>query len=213
MDNMQRTTRNEGCYKMIVFVTKNSTIKQDTILDIHRHKDSTETKRAYFCIEQFLIPHFTTSEMVEKSSAVFQKCIRYFGNRFSVPSNPYSPILNLMLEIISHTYKGFLYYGEFVPVLFFFNRAPPHECLLGKRRYSSTHSLTTALGRGEWSASRPSSFTARERAPGTHWIGGWLGPRAVLVAVVDRLDVTKTVTYFAFFIYLSFFIFFLFPSS
>jgi hypothetical protein len=21
-------------------------------------------------------------------------------------------------------------------------------------------------------------FTARERAPGTHWIGGWVGPRA-----------------------------------
>jgi len=24
-------------------------------------------------------------------------------------------------------------------------------------------------------------FTPRERAPGTHWIGGWVGPRAVLV--------------------------------
>jgi hypothetical protein len=26
----------------------------------------------------------------------------------------------------------------------------------------------------------------RERAPGTHWIGGWLGPRAVLDPVVKR---------------------------
>jgi hypothetical protein len=49
--------------------------------------------------------------------------------------------------------------------------------------YSSTHSLTSALG-GEWSASRPSRFTPRERIPGTNWIGGWVDPRAVLDAVV-----------------------------
>jgi hypothetical protein len=34
--------------------------------------------------------------------------------------------------------------------------------------------LTSALARGEWSASRPSRFT-----PGTHWIG-WMDPRAGL---------------------------------
>jgi hypothetical protein len=44
--------------------------------------------------------------------------------------------------------------------------------------YSSNHSLTSVLGGGEWSASRPGSFTPRERAPGTHWIGGWVDPRA-----------------------------------
>jgi hypothetical protein len=32
----------------------------------------------------------------------------------------------------------------------------------------------------------PAAFPLRERAPGTHWIGGWLGPRAVLDAVVKR---------------------------
>jgi hypothetical protein len=32
----------------------------------------------------------------------------------------------------------------------------------------------------------PGHFTPRERAPGTHWIGGWVGPRAVLEAVVKR---------------------------
>jgi hypothetical protein len=52
--------------------------------------------------------------------------------------------------------------------------------------YSSTHSLTSALDRGEWSASRPGRFTPRERAPGTHWIRGWVGPRAVLDTVVKR---------------------------
>jgi hypothetical protein len=39
---------------------------------------------------------------------------------------------------------------------------------------------------GEWSASRPSHFTRKERSTGTHWIGGWVGPRAVLDAVVKR---------------------------
>jgi hypothetical protein len=39
---------------------------------------------------------------------------------------------------------------------------------------------------GELSASRPGRFTSRERAPDTHWIGGWVGPRAVLDAVVKR---------------------------
>jgi hypothetical protein len=34
-------------------------------------------------------------------------------------------------------------------------------------RYSSTHSLASALRGGEWSASRPGRFTPRERAPGT----------------------------------------------
>jgi hypothetical protein len=46
--------------------------------------------------------------------------------------------------------------------------------------YSSTHFLTSALDAGEWSASRPRRFNPRERAPGTHWIGGWVGPRRVL---------------------------------
>jgi hypothetical protein len=38
----------------------------------------------------------------------------------------------------------------------------------------------------EWTASRPGRFTPKERAPGTPWIGGWVGPRAVLDAVVKR---------------------------
>jgi hypothetical protein len=43
--------------------------------------------------------------------------------------------------------------------------------------------LTTALDGGEWSASRPGRFTPEERTPGTHWIGGWVGPRVGLDAV------------------------------
>jgi len=47
--------------------------------------------------------------------------------------------------------------------------------------------LTSALDGGEWSASRPGRFTPRERARGTYWIGGWVGPRAVLDAVVNNI--------------------------
>jgi hypothetical protein len=57
---------------------------------------------------------------------------------------------------------------------------------IGEWRYSSTHSLTSALDGDEWSASCPSLFTPKGRAPATHWIGGWVGPRAVLDMVVKR---------------------------
>jgi hypothetical protein len=43
--------------------------------------------------------------------------------------------------------------------------------------------MTSALDGGEKSASSPCRFNSRERAPGTHWIGGSVGPRAGLDAV------------------------------
>jgi hypothetical protein len=67
-----------------------------------------------------------------------------------------------------------------------FSWAPRHEDVLGEWRYGSTHSLTSALDGSEWSASRPGRFTPKGRIPGTHWIGGWVGPRAVLDAVVKK---------------------------
>jgi hypothetical protein len=48
---------------------------------------------------------------------------------------------------------------EVVPVLLFLNWEPRHEGVLGEWRYSSTHSLTSALDGGEWLASRPGRFT------------------------------------------------------
>jgi hypothetical protein len=59
------------------------------------------------------------------------------------------------------------------------------KAYLGVEVYLHTF-LTSALDRSEWPASRPGHFTPRERVPGTHWIGGWVGPRAVLEAVVKR---------------------------
>jgi hypothetical protein len=45
--------------------------------------------------------------------------------------------------------------------------------------------LTSALVGGEWSASRP-----KETAPDTHWIGGWVGPKAGLDAKEKRKSFT-----------------------
>jgi hypothetical protein len=52
----------------------------------------------------------------------------------------------------------------------------------GEWRYSAT----LAVDGGEWSASRTCRFTSKEGAPGTHWIGGSVSPRAVLDAMVKR---------------------------
>jgi hypothetical protein len=46
--------------------------------------------------------------------------------------------------------------------------------------------LTSALAGGEWSVSLPCHFTPGERAPGTHWIGGWVNPRADMDNVGKR---------------------------
>jgi len=46
--------------------------------------------------------------------------------------------------------------------------------------------LTSAPDGGEWSASRTGRLTLGERTLGTHWIGGWMGPRAGLAAVAKR---------------------------
>jgi hypothetical protein len=45
--------------------------------------------------------------------------------------------------------------------------------------------LTYALDGGEWSALRPGRFASRKSAPDSHWIGGSVGPRAGLDALVE----------------------------
>jgi len=69
-----------------------------------------------------------------------------------------------------------------IPVL---NYAALHENVLGEWRYSSTQSTTSTDG-DERSASRHSRFTPEVRAPGTHWVGSWVGPRACLDEVMKR---------------------------
>jgi hypothetical protein len=56
--------------------------------------------------------------------------------------------------------------------------------------YRSTFFFTSALAGGEWSATRPGRFTSWERAPGTHWIGGWVDYRTSL----DDMEKRKFLT-------------------
>jgi hypothetical protein len=46
--------------------------------------------------------------------------------------------------------------------------------------------LTLVLDWSKWLASRPCYFIPKERAPGSHWIGGWVGPRLGLDAAETR---------------------------
>jgi len=57
---------------------------------------------------------------------------------------------------------------------------------MGEWRYSFQSFLTSVLGGVEWTGSRPMRFTLGIRYPGTHWIWGWVGPRAGLGAVAKR---------------------------
>jgi hypothetical protein len=46
--------------------------------------------------------------------------------------------------------------------------------------------LISALGGGEWSASRPCRFNPGKTDPDTHWIGGSVSPRAGLADIEQR---------------------------
>jgi hypothetical protein len=50
--------------------------------------------------------------------------------------------------------------------------------------------LASELVGGEWSVSRFGRFTPEERAPGTHWIGGWVDHRVGLDDVEKRKFLT-----------------------
>jgi hypothetical protein len=65
--------------------------------------------------------------------------------------------------------------------------SPPSSAKVNAWSYTSISSYVfMALDGGEWSASHHGHFTPRESAPGTHWIGGWVGLRTFLGAVVKR---------------------------
>jgi hypothetical protein len=56
---------------------------------------------------------------------------------------------------------------------------------MGEWMYKPTFFLTSALAGGEWSASRPGPLY-----PGTHWIRGWVDPRAGMNDVQKRKFLT-----------------------
>jgi hypothetical protein len=52
--------------------------------------------------------------------------------------------------------------------------------------YRYTFFLTSIQAGDEWSASHSGRFTPGERSPSTHWIEGWVAPRAGLDDVEER---------------------------
>jgi hypothetical protein len=59
--------------------------------------------------------------------------------------------------------------------------------------------LISALVGGERSALRPGRFTPGERTPGTHWIGGWKGPRNGMHEMEKRKFCSCLYNFFKFF--------------
>jgi hypothetical protein len=96
------------------------------------------------------------------------------------------------LPVYCWIYQYFLSFFEFSSTYFLYLSTTSWR-RIGEWRYSFTHSSTSALEGGECSASRPGRFNSRERTPGTHWIGGWVGPRVVLDAVVHSNSLIRTV--------------------
>jgi hypothetical protein len=47
--------------------------------------------------------------------------------------------------------------------------------------------VASVLDKAGWSASHPGRSIPGETASGTHWIGGWVGPRAVLDVVENSI--------------------------
>jgi hypothetical protein len=57
-----------------------------------------------------------------------------------------------------------------------------------EQRYRSMYVfLISGLDGGEWSVSLPGRLTPKFRTPGTHWTGGWVGPRADLDAMKRKI--------------------------
>jgi hypothetical protein len=66
-------------------------------------------------------------------------------------------------------------------------------CLKCRASGNPFSNVQCALVGGEWSTSRPGRFTPGERAPGTHWIGGWVDLRAGLDDMENRKFLTLPV--------------------
>jgi hypothetical protein len=99
------------------------------------------------------------------------------------------------MSLYKHTHSTFFLERE-VPLVRYDNRGKFRRYSDGLRngwpgfefRQGQKICLNSTLSRvgGEWSASRPRRSTPGKRGPGTHWIGGWVGPRTGLNDVEKR---------------------------
>jgi hypothetical protein len=100
----------------------------------------------------------------------------------SIHSNPI-PLRSVLVLFSQVDYNITMLKGKdkIVPELLFLTK---HHTM--KAYWGSGFIAPRFLDGGEWSPSLPGRFTSRERAPGTHWIGDWVGSRAGLDTVVKR---------------------------
>jgi len=115
---------------------------------------------------------------VPQGSVVYSLCIN---------DTPHTAGIYLALFVDhSYTHKHiYIYIKDKNVKSLCFNWALCYEGVWGNGDiYSSTQFLTSALDGGDLSASRSDRFTPKERAPDTHWIGGWVDPRTVLDTVL-----------------------------
>jgi hypothetical protein len=86
-------------------------------------------------------------------------------------------------ETFEYTLVQTRQYRKMLFTIPFFNGAPRHEGVLGSGGIAPRILNLSARWRCLVSFT-PGGFTPRERTPGTHWIGGWVGPRVGLDAGV-----------------------------
>jgi hypothetical protein len=155
-------------------------VKRPELEAYHSPPSSVEVKNSWSCTST---PPVRLHGVVLSQSTGTSLLLLYLTSNFSGNKNwsYYILLLLLLLLLLLYTSDGKVK-GKVVLCV---NWAH-HEGVFGEWTYSSTHSLNSALDGDEWSASHSGRFTPRKGATGTHWIGGWVGPRAVLNVVVKR---------------------------
>ena len=121
-----------------------------------------------------------STPMVKLILIIFRTAWRFPGVYFK--SGEHRLFSRFLAHSLLLTYRS-IYIFQLQKVISFHSRTG-YECPERVWRYSSTLSLTLALGWGGWSTSCPGQFTPGKR-PGTRCTGGCLGPRAGLTGAED----------------------------
>jgi hypothetical protein len=123
--------------------------------------------------------------VLTKACVIFRNKLLFYGEELLATS----PTLNLddhpLSAVREYIYTYPPYWRSFTRLCW--DRVKLPLCLkIGAVEVQLHVFLISALDGGEWSASWPGCFILGVRVPATHWIGGWVGPRAGLDAVTKN---------------------------
>jgi hypothetical protein len=127
-----------------------------------------------------------TSPLQNEVVNICKEIIRVYTKSHTVPINTICRVTDCQSRCYIQLTTGL---GLFKIVLKpnLLHYTPQRQRRLGERRYSSHSFSASALDGGEWSGSRPGRALAPgDMTAGTHWTGGWLGPRADLDTEATR---------------------------